>query len=74
MAPTPEEIAELRESFNYNDPNADGKIDFDEFRRMLDDLEAGVSAEEARIGFDEIDSDDDGAIRFDEFISWWSER
>src|SRR5690554_3581178 len=36
MPPTPEEIAELRESFNYNDPNADGKIDFDEFRRMLD--------------------------------------
>lgn len=74
MPPTPEEIAELRESFNYNDPNADGKIDLDEFRRMLDDLEAGVSADEARIGFDEIDTDDDGAIGFDEFISWWSER
>jgi calcium-binding protein CML len=74
MPPTPEEIAELRESFNYNDPNADGKIDFDEFRRMLDDLGAGVSADEARIGFDEIDTDDDGAIGFDEFISWWSER
>ncbi|HLT92709.1 MAG TPA: EF-hand domain-containing protein [Woeseiaceae bacterium] len=74
MAPTPEKIAELRETFNYNDPNGDGKIDYDEFRRMLDDLNAGVSEEEARIGFDEIDSDDDGAIQFDEFIDWWSER
>lgn len=74
MPPTPEKIAELRESFNYNDPNADGKIDFDEFRRMLDDLEAGVSAEEARIGFDEIDTDGDRAIGFEEFIAWWGER
>lgn len=74
MPPTPEEIAELEESFNFNDPNGDGKIDFGEFRRMLRDLDAGVSVEEARIGFDEIDTDDDGAIGFDEFVSWWSER
>lgn len=74
MPPTPEKIAELRESFNYNDPNGDGKIDFGEFRQMLDDLEAGVSAEEARIGFDEIDIDNDGVIEFDEFIAWWGDR
>lgn len=74
MPPTPEEIAELRESFTFNDPNGDGKIDFGEFRRMLRYLDAGVSAEEARIGFDEIDSDGDAAIAFDEFVAWWSER
>lgn len=73
MPPTPEEIAELRESFTYNDPNRDGKIDFGEFRSMLKDLEANTSADEARIGFDEIDTDNDGAIEFDEFIEWWSE-
>lgn len=72
--PTPEEIAELRESFQYNDPNGDGKIDFGEFVQMLDDLEANVDREEARIGFDEIDIDKDHAIEFDEFIEWWSER
>ncbi len=74
MQPTPEKMAELEESFRFNDPNGDGKIDFGEFRSMLRDLDAGVSDEEARIGFDEIDTDDDGAIDFDEFLSWWCER
>lgn len=74
MPPIPEEIAELRENFTYNDSNHDGKIDFKEFRSMLQDLEANVPADEARIGFDEIDTDNDGAIQFEEFIDWWSER
>lgn len=72
--PTPEEIAELRESFRYNDPNGDGRIDFREFVNMLKDLEADVDANEARIGFDEIDTDNDHAIEFEEFVDWWSER
>lgn len=72
--PTPEEIAELRESFRYNDPNGDGKIDFREFVNMLRDLEANVDDGEARIGFDEIDTDKDHAIEFEEFVDWWSER
>lgn len=74
MPPSPEKIAELRESFQYNDPNGDGRIDFGEFRNMLRDLEANVAADEARIGFSEIDTDNDNAIEFDEFIEWWSER
>lgn len=74
MPPSPEKVAELRESFQYNDPNGDGKIDFSEFRNMLRDLEANVAADEARIGFSEIDTDNDNAIEFDEFIEWWSER
>lgn len=72
--PTPEEIAELRETFRYNDPNGDGKIDFGEFENMLRDLQANVGSEEARIGFDEIDTDNDHAIEFAEFVEWWSER
>lgn len=72
--PTPEEIAELRETFRYNDPNGDGKIDFREFVNMLRDLQANVGSEEARIGFDEIDTDNDHAIEFEEFVEWWSER
>jgi Ca2+-binding EF-hand superfamily protein len=74
MTLSPEEIEELRESFDYNDPNQDGRIDFGEFREMLAQLDARVSPEEARIGFTEIDTDDDGAIDFAEFADWWSDR
>lgn len=74
MPPSFEEIAELREGFEYNDSNGDGKIDFAEFVKMLRNLEANVAADEARIGFDVIDTDNDQAIEFDEFIEWWSER
>ncbi len=74
MQPTDEEILQLTETFEYNDSDEDGRIDFDEFRKMLADLEAGVNDGEARIGFREIDTDKDGAIELDEFIEWWSER
>ena len=47
-----EEIAELKESFLYNDRNGDGRLEFSEFRAMLRDLASGVSEAEARIGFD----------------------
>ena len=71
MQLTEEELTELRESFEYNDANRDGSIEFDEFVDMLDDLEANVSHDEACVGFEEIDSDRDGWIDFDEFIAWW---
>jgi calmodulin len=71
MPLTEEEFEELEESFRYNDENSDGKIEFKEFLNMLKALEAGVSLEEARIGFHEIDSDNDGSIELDEFIDWW---
>ena len=74
MKPDPAELKELSESFRYNDVNKDGLIEFAEFVEMLGQLEAEVSDEEARIGFDEIDIDDDGAISFDEFVAWWHDR
>lgn len=74
MPPTAEELEELREGFRYNDANGDGKIDFSEFLGMLNDLEADIEKDAAKVGFDEIDTDNDNAIEFDEFIEWWSER
>lgn len=74
MPVTPEEFDELKESFQYNDANEDGKIEFDEFVSMLGELEADVAEEEARLGFQAIDTDKDGAIELDEFVEWWSER
>jgi calmodulin len=74
MPLSPEEFRDLTESFDYNDADDDGLIEFHEFVNMLEALEAGVTAEEARIGFNEVDSDDDGAIDFDEFVEWWTDR
>lgn len=67
-------LKELSESFRYNDANKDGLIEFAEFVEMLAQLESGIGAAEARIGFDEVDTDDDGAISFDEFVAWWRDR
>jgi Ca2+-binding EF-hand superfamily protein len=69
-AMTREQLAELRETFDYNDSNGDGCIGFDEFTELLSDLQSGVSEEEARVGFAEIDTNGDGAIEFDEFVAW----
>lgn len=69
-----DDLAELRETFTFNDTNGDGVLDLDEFVRLMVALEAGMTLEEARIGFDEIDADRDGAIGFDEFVAWWSDE
>jgi len=69
-----EYISELREDFEYVDANADGRIDIKEFTDLLDGLEAFVSNEEAKLGFEEIDTDKDGAVTFAEFVAWWGEQ
>ncbi len=68
-----EELDELREAFDYNDRDADGLIQLDEFAEMLDELEAEMSESETRIGFQDIDTNDDGLIDFTEFVAWWAE-
>jgi calmodulin len=71
--PNEEELDELREAFDYNDRDGDGRIQLDEFSAMLDELEAEMSAAEVEIGFKDIDTNDDGLVDFQEFVSWWSE-
>ena len=71
--PNEEELDELREAFDYNDRDGDGRIQLDEFSAMLDELEAGMSAKEIEIGFQDIDTNDDGLIDFSEFVDWWAE-
>lgn len=71
--PTDEQLDELREAFDYNDRDKDGRIQLDEFSAMLDELEADMSPTDIEIGFKDIDTNDDGLIDFDEFVAWWSE-
>jgi Ca2+-binding EF-hand superfamily protein len=68
-----EQLEELQETFEYNDLDGDGMIELDEFLQMLQELEAGTSEREARIGFHEIDTNEDDLIDFKEFIDWWTE-
>lgn len=63
---------ELKEDFVLADRDRDGRIDFDEFARLMRGLEAGMSETDLRVGFHEIDTDADGLIDFREFVDWWS--
>ena len=54
------------------DKDKDRRLSLDEFRRLLQSLESGLSDEELRIGFHEVDTDLDGLIDFGEFMEWWN--
>lgn len=74
--PTPLTHSERREvqaHFTQADTNRDRRINHEEFRELLKNLEAEMSDDEASIGFEEIDTDNDGLIDFDEFLAWWGE-
>lgn len=73
MAINPPVQHELREHFESCDTDHDQRINFSEFRGLLENLEAGMSEEELRLGFGLIDLDGNGYISFDEFRRWWSE-
>ena len=63
---------ELIQEFAAADRDNDGRIDFEEFRLLLEGLEAGMSIDEMKIGFREVDADRDGRIDCREFVDWWS--
>ena len=63
--PSEEQLDELREAFDYNDRDGDGRIEITEFSAMLDELEADMSKREIEIGFQDIDTNDDGRVDFD---------
>jgi len=64
-------IVELEEEFGLADADRDGRLNYPEFRSVLEGLEAGASESEMHLGFHEVDTDRDGLISKDEFIEWW---
>jgi calmodulin len=73
LKPGAEERGLLREDFDANDLNKDGRITLGEFIRYMETLDENMTAEECQIGFDEIDTNRDGAIEFEEFLVWWTQ-
>ncbi len=73
VKPGAEERGRLREDFDFNDLNKDGRITLGEFIRFMKAVDENMSAEECQIGFGEIDTNRDGAIGFDEFLAWWKQ-
>jgi Ca2+-binding EF-hand superfamily protein len=73
MNTSDEKHQELREHFAVCDTDRDHRINYAEFLDLLENLEAGMSEEEMRLGFGLIDLDGNGYISFDEFRRWWHE-
>jgi Ca2+-binding EF-hand superfamily protein len=73
VKPGAEEHGRLREDFDANDLNHDGRMTLGEFIRFMEGLDENLTGEECQIGFDEIDRDRNGSISFDEFFAWWTE-
>jgi Ca2+-binding EF-hand superfamily protein len=69
----PAGIKELRREFALADLDHDKRINFVEFKQLLEGLQAGMSDQDMQIGFHEVDADRDGLIDREEFIEWWSE-
>lgn len=64
-------LAEIREHFDFFDEDHNGRIDLQEFARLLRVLSCKTTDAEAAVGFQLIDEDHSGYVDFDEFIAWW---
>ena len=69
-----DELAKIKEIFVKYDVNDNDTLSWDEFCKMIDDLEPGVTLSEKPAVFDKADSNHTGMISLDEFVAWWSER
>lgn len=67
-------LDELKENFAHFDTNADGRIDLDEFKRLMLALGAEGPEQDLQIGFTAIDTDGSGSVDFDEFANWFASR
>lgn len=67
-------LAELKENFEFFDDDANKKLDFDEFKQVMNVFGGDISEEEMKMGFRLTDKDNSGYIDFDEFLSWWENQ
>jgi Ca2+-binding EF-hand superfamily protein len=61
---------EIEETFARIDENGDRSISFDEFARLMLDMDHAKSESALRASFDAIDTNHDGCVSLDEFRAW----
>lgn len=66
-----QEIAEIKDHFDFFDEDNSGLIDIDEFTQLLKVIAPEASNDNAIRGFATIDKDQNEQIDFDEFLDWW---
>lgn len=71
---TPEQIAELRETFLLFDKDGDGTVNCDELGTVMRQLGQEPSDEELRQMIAEVDEDGSGEIEFEEFCTMMANR
>jgi Ca2+-binding EF-hand superfamily protein len=66
------DVGELQKEFILVDRDHDGRVNFDEFKQLMEGLDSGMTHDEMEVGFHEVDTNRDGLIDCREFIDWWS--
>ncbi|MCP3675021.1 MAG: EF-hand domain-containing protein [Gammaproteobacteria bacterium] len=69
--PSQDKLDEIKSNFDFFDDDSNGKIDLNEFIKLLNIIEPTATKEQAEEGFTIIDDDNNGVIDFAEFINWW---
>jgi len=62
----------IKQMFGNYDKNENDRIEFDEFKRMLEDLKLECSMQEAEVLYLSIDKDMNHGLTLAEFQTFWS--
>lgn len=68
-----EQIAQVRDEFDFFDRDKNGQIELSEFIELLTILSPKTKVNRVEEGFSLIDTNGDGYIDFDEFLAWWQQ-
>jgi Ca2+-binding EF-hand superfamily protein len=66
-------VSELQEYFDHCDHDDDGRIQYEEFLRLLGYLRARLSNPDSERWFRRMDNDHDGFIDIRQFVAGWME-
>ena len=61
---------EIEEMFERIDDDGDRYISFEEFSRLMLEIDHARPESALRVSFDTIDANHDGRVNFDEFRAW----